>query len=359
MSGNKKVYILEEFTRFGGGQTVFESIYNTLSSTSHEVQVITDKNHPFLPDYISNENIIETSLTKPNWDRPSLMFPKILRLKRELRKIVPEGSTFNNHPNVFVYNASINFWHEVFGFMVQRPTRMDKIALSFIKKTGLFREYRDAFFLTNGKFTGRQIRETFSFLGVPNITIEYIDLPVNIPESVSLDSKERMVLTFGRISPDKELITTLEVARRMEEIRFVIAGRVLERDRWYLEKLEHEKPENVTIIPNPGIDAKDSLYRRAKVYLHTKRNENYGISAAEAIAYGCFPVVPREGGAYEDVLLDGAVGYGYSSTEDAVQFISQAIKAPASDLQNILDTRERFSPEKFINHMLEIYNRLI
>ena len=359
MIANKRVCILEEFTRFGGGQIVFESVYNGLKGVSFDVHVVTDRNHRFLPSYIPDDGVIETGLKDPNWDRPALLFPKIIGLKRELKQIVPHGLTFNNHPNVFVFNATINFWHEVFGFMVQRPGRTDKIALSFVRKTGLFREYNGAYFLTNGKFTGRQIRETFSYLGVSKLTIEQVDLPVMIPDKVCLDRKERVVLTFGRISPDKSLESALEIALRVKDVRFVIAGRVLERDRRYLEMLDKEKGENVSIIPNPSAEVKDSLYRKAKVYLHTKRNENYGISVAEAVSYGCCPVVPKEGGAYEDVLMAGALGYGYSNTEEAVQFVRQAIEASTSELENIFVTRERFLPEKFAVRLSESFNKFI
>lgn len=352
MSNTRSIHIMEEFTRFGGGQTVFESVYNALSSASYNVGVITDRHHPYLPKYIPSETVIETRLSDPNWANPTGLYPTIHKLKRELRRTVPDGLTFNNHPNVFIFNATINFAPEIFGFMYHNPTKSDSLKIALVKKSGLFREYNGSYFLTTGDFTARQIKDTFFRLGLSNVTIETMDLPVPLPEEVDLVAKDRIILTFGRISPDKMLENVLEIAQIVPEVRFIIAGRVLDSDISYLNELNARKSTNVSIVPNPNLETKENLFRKSKVYLHSKKNENYGISVAEAISYGCYPVVPREGGSYEDILEGGKFGLGYSNKEEAAASIMDALDSPLSEVQNIFQIRHRFSPENFRSNLL-------
>lgn len=357
MADMKHAHIFEEFTRFGGGQTVFEDVYRTLASDSYEIKLITDRKHPLIPSYISPELIIETKLENPRWDSPARLLPTIVKLKRELKKFDISGFTFNNHPNVFLFNATINFGHELFGFMAHSPRPTDKVVISTLKGSGLFREYDGGYFLTSGKFTERQIRETLTKLGVRGIKTERMDLSVKLPERVATKDKEKAVLTFGRISPDKNLEVVLSVAKSFPDTRFVIAGRVLDIDEQYFTKLLKEKTGNVEIIANPTAETKDKLYRKSLVYFHSKKNENYGISVAEAIAYGCFPIVPEEGGAFEDVLLGGKIGYGYSNEMDATEKVNDGLETQPETLGDIMETRERFSPLNFRKRLLEIIDQ--
>ena len=345
--GKDTCYLLEEFTRFGGGQTVFEAVHSVMKGIFGEVRVVTDKDHPNLPTYVDKSSLIETRLLNPAWDRPLKMLPKIYQLRRELKAIPTDKFTFNNHPNVFLYNATINFGHELFGFMGDETSKLGDLKLSLLKKAKLFNVYDGAYFLTHGDFTARLLMKTFSMLGVSNVKFEKIDLPVEMPEKISLEDKKNIVLTFGRISRDKMLQRVLEVAKLMPETRFIISGRTQDSELEYANYLVSNKPANVSLILNPDPETKDRLFRSAKVYLHTKVNENYGISVAEAISYGCYPVVPILGGAYEDVLQNGKIGKAYSDTEEAVCLIKEGMEATKSEHDFIFGMRHRFSIENF------------
>ena len=349
-----RISILEEFTRFGGGQTVFGDIYHVLREAGFSIAVVADKTHKFLPEYVPSETVISSTFDKEEWNRPATLLPSILNLKRELPKIVPDGMTLNNHPNVFLYNATINFSHEIFGFMAHRPGPLDRLTLVILRSTGIFSIYRNAFFLVQGEFTKKQTLNTMSALGVGGIKINTIDLPVAMPDSVDLGSKERSVITFGRISPDKELHKVIEMAKHLPETRFTVAGRLIPADQEYYSSLVNTAPGNVSFVPNPDVQAKDKLLSMNKVYFHTKKNENYGISVAEAISYGCFPVVPLEGGTYEDVLRQGEYGSGYSSMEEAESQLVHALDARKSDLERIFESRGRFSRDRFRKNFLSM-----
>lgn len=343
---NKAVCMLEEFTRFGGGQVVFEYIYKILVS-SNRIKVITDNSHEYIPKYIPQDSIVGTKLKVDNWDRVIFLVPKILSLKKELRNVIDCDITVNNHPNVFVYNSTINFVHELFGFMRDPKSVPNKILIRMIKSSGIFREYDNGYFLVQGNFTLRQTMDTFNSIGIKNPKFETIDLPVELPLSVDLSAKIPQVLTFGRISPDKNLEYVIEIARRLPDTRFLIAGRRLPNDKEYLNKLLKEHPPNVFIFENPDESLKDELFRKSMVYLHTKKWENYGLSIAEAISYGLVPVVPVQGGAFEDVLHQGEYGHGYETLDQAIYEITTALSTSISERKRIYESRERFSFERF------------
>ena len=61
---------------------------------------------------------------------------------------------------------------------------------------------------------------------------------------------------------------------------------------------------NVKLILNANRDDVSGVLKRAKVFLHTKRREHFGISTVEATEYGCLPVVHDSGGARETVPID-------------------------------------------------------
>jgi glycosyltransferase involved in cell wall biosynthesis len=61
----------------------------------------------------------------------------------------------------------------------------------------------------------------------------------------------------------------------------------------------------------------------AKVFLRTLHNEPFGISIVEAMAAGCVPVVPRDGGPWLDILEQhqGKYGFSYATLEEAADHI--------------------------------------
>jgi glycosyltransferase involved in cell wall biosynthesis len=61
---------------------------------------------------------------------------------------------------------------------------------------------------------------------------------------------------------------------------------------------------NVKLIQNASWNDIADVLKRAKVFLHTRRGEHFGISTVEAMGYGCLPIVHDSGGARETVPID-------------------------------------------------------
>jgi alpha-1,2-mannosyltransferase len=59
--------------------------------------------------------------------------------------------------------------------------------------------------------------------------------------------------------------------------------------------------ERVKIITNAKRETLKQLLACSRVYLHSKKNEHFGISIVEAMSLGCIPVVHDSGGPKEFV----------------------------------------------------------
>ncbi|WP_256202518.1 glycosyltransferase [Sulfuracidifex tepidarius] len=284
----KRALFIEEFTRLGGGQIAFVNVYNALKERFNTISLYTDRDHPRLPP-LHFDKVIEGGYSYSEDDPIYKVGFRILRERRRLSK-VKEEFTFNNHPNVFVYNATLNFVHENFltPFMDEHGNLKKKFMVYALKASKLYKVYDRANIVVAGEYSKSVVNKSLSILGVKPKRIAVVNLPVEQPRDVDLEGKEGLVLLFGRINREKRLEVGLEVARRSTQ-KFIIAGSVNRGDETYLEFLKAHAPPNVNIIPNPTIEEKDALFRKASVFLQTKLLEHYGLAVAEAVSYGLVP----------------------------------------------------------------------
>jgi len=84
----------------------------------------------------------------------------------------------------------------------------------------------------------------------------------------------------------------VEAARRLPDVAFVLAGRVLDDSG---EELRAKAPPNVRLTDWVEDDELLDLYRRAAVYVQPSRHEGFGVSVAEGMLAGAVPVVTRAG----------------------------------------------------------------
>lgn len=120
--------------------------------------------------------------------------------------------------------------------------------------------------------------------------------------------KSDTVLTVGLIHSErtfylKGIDTFIEVARQLPGIRFEIVG----IDQAKLAHKLGNLPLNVSLFNRVVIDELKSFYQNAKIYCQLSRSESFGVSIAEAMSFGNFPIVTNEGGMPEVVGQFGAV----------------------------------------------------
>jgi glycosyltransferase involved in cell wall biosynthesis len=128
-----------------------------------------------------------------------------------------------------------------------------------------------------------------------------------------------LVVTVGRIVPEKKFHLFVELARMVPKTRFVAIGSLSDEASNYYERLKTTAPENVSFVLSPLRKVK-SLLGRAIAYVHCAENEHFGITIVEAMAAGCVPIVHDSGGPREIVTSD--VGFRWSDLSTAARQIT-------------------------------------
>ena len=350
-----RALIMDEFTRIGGGQKLFYIVEHELRELGYVIDVVTDSTHRALNGNFNK--IIETTYNYIDGETYYRVLPKILRLRHELSRLEGYDLTINNHPNVFLYNATVNCMHtpSLFEPLVDENGHIrNKVPFQILRYLKLFRVYEEGIFWVSSEYSKMILENVFKALKITIGLSKVIPIPVKIPENLIMEEKNSdIILSFGRISPDKEIEVILRIARRCRK-KFIIAGAVNPGNEDYLKEISRNKPQNVEIIANPDDSIKDVLFRKAGIYLHTKRGEMFGIAVEEAIAYGCVPVVPKSGGPWTDIVKYGLYGYGYNGIEDAVEIINSSSEFSNSVRTRIQKSSERYSSHRFSQDFSEL-----
>ena len=345
-----KVLLIDEFSRIGGGQILSKLLLDYFNKNYGQTYLAVDREHT----HIEYENIIQTPYYfRENMKLPSLYY-YVSRTKKFLRHYIQNqfDLVFNNHPNMFLYKADINALHG-FSFLDQIIDEYgnikNKIIFNFIKKSGMYNLYNNANFLVNSKYTLQISRKLFPLLHIKPNLMKLIYIPVGYVNNTDLSMKDKnLVISIGRIDIRKNYEVLLKIAEKLKNYRFIIAGALNRGDEEYYWNLIKNKPDNVEIKANIDEHDKIILLKKASIYIHLNRRENYGISILEAMAYGLVPVVPQSGGPWEDIIEHGSYGYGFNSVDDAVE----RIKNINFDIvKTIINSMDRFSFKNFYHNM--------
>lgn len=113
-------------------------------------------------------------------------------------------------------------------------------------------------------------------------------------EAPPAEEKESFVLTVGYADMSsirrKGILTLVRVARRMPDVRFVVAGPATPDA---LRALQDEAGPNVELLGRVPAERLAALYHAARVYAQPSQHEAFGYSVAEAMLHNCIPVVSR------------------------------------------------------------------
>ena len=204
-------------------------------------------------------------------------------------------------------------------------------------------------FLSNSDYTRGFVRYKWR----RDATTIYPPCPIEMYDGYGKSAaRENLVITVGRISPEKRFDLFLDLARMVPSVKFVIVGTV-QRIPYY-EYLRQGAPGNVSFVLSPLRKVKDVL-GRAMAYVHCAENEHFGITIVEAMAAGCVPIVHDSGEPREIVNED--VGFRWRDLPAAARQISAVV--------NDNELRRRFSaaasirarqfrPEVFESEMAEV-----
>jgi len=345
-----KVLLIDEFSRIGGGQILSKLLLDYFNKNYGQTYLAVDREHT----YIEYKNIIKTPYYfRENMKLPSLYY-YVARTKKFLRQHIQNqfDLVFNNHPNMFLYKADINALHG-FSFLDQITDEYgnikNKIIFNFIKKSGMYNLYNNANFFVNSNYTLQISRKLFPLLNIKPDIMKVVYIPVDYKNKPDLSLKKKnLVVSIGRIDIRKNYEALFKIADKLKNYSFVIAGALNKGDETYYSNLFKNKPDNVDIRININEADKIAILKKAAIYLHLNKRENYGISILEAMSYGLVPVVPESGGPWEDIIEHGKYGYGFNTVDEAIEQIKNI---DFDIVKIIIDSMDRFSFKNFYYNM--------
>lgn len=178
------------------------------------------------------------------------------------------------------------------------PLRLSRIPLRPVYR--LVKPHANHRIVCLSEFTRSVLEQEYDV--APNLPVIYPPVDIEAFQD-SRQARNRAVVTVGRFSPDKRQLEQIILAERLPDIPFHIAGftgdiAYYRRCKLYLE--EHGLG-NVHLYPDAPFEQVVSLLQGSRFFLHSLVNEPFGITAVQAIAAGCLPIVHDSGGQREVV----------------------------------------------------------
>ncbi len=189
--------------------------------------------------------------------------------------------------------------------------------------------------------------------------IEMIYHGLKPPEPISYEKKQDKIVTIGFIDKSsylrKGIDRFLEFAGYLRTIEFHIIGRID-------AKLKTQNlPNNVFIHGYLAKNEFVTLLESAKIYIQFSRHEAFGYSVAEAMQYGCIPVVSNCYALPEVVGETGIIVNNFKNYEELAQEIKSTLKNYNTEGANKCSERIRdiFPFEKRSDKLLRMIKDLV
>ncbi|MDJ0269015.1 MAG: glycosyltransferase family 4 protein [Aigarchaeota archaeon] len=217
----------------------------------------------------------------------------------------------------------------------------------------------------NSKLTQRAIKQHWKRNAVvvyPRISRFFIE---NKPEPDG--ERENTVIYIARTVPlkrQKELIRWFRsIRRKIPDARLVLAGYTDPRHSYYFDELrgELDQPDGVEFLGTVSGQKLLELYRTAKVYVHPRVGEHFGMAPIEAMSQGC-PVIVRYPAGLCEVMRHRQTGYIARNDEQLVKYIEKTLTLPEKEWRrlsrNSIRFAARFSPRRFTTQIVKNLKKL-
>ena len=192
----------------------------------------------------------------------------------------------------------------------------------------------------------RDENPTLRYSGVVHNGVQLETHPFN-------DAKEEFLVFVGRISPEKQPETAVEVARRSGLPLVMVVKRTEDAERRYWDEVVAPLiGDDVVVLDEPPHEVKVDIMGRARAMLFPLGwEEPFGLVMAEAMACGT-PVIANPRGAAREVIADGVTGFLCADVEEMVAAV------PAAAQLRPADCRARVAQCFSVRSMVEGYERI-
>ena len=173
--------------------------------------------------------------------------------------------------------------------------------------------------IVNSEFSRKAIQKAY---GIPIEDCSVFYPPIAIKKKLNKNNeikKLNTVISVGRFGKDKNQFQQIKIAEKLPQLKFIICGytsnNVSKEYFNYCESyIKKNNIQNVLLKKNASSSELEKIHSASQFFLHTMREEPFGISTVEAILNGCIPVVHNSGGSAEIVRKEQLL---YSDISDA------------------------------------------
>jgi len=195
--------------------------------------------------------------------------------------------------------------------------------------------------------------------------------PINLRRFVSTKkngTRKNTVVSASRFLPEQNLEHIPKIAEMVPNANFLMIGPSGATSKRVLEKLHEMITElnirdRTEVLTNVSFSEFLEALLTAKVFLRTLPHEPFGMSVVEAMAAGCVPIVPRDGGPWFDILegKEGVYGFSYGSISEAAEKIRMLLEN--DELRTEVSARARrramdFDSSVFESKMLSVVKKV-
>jgi glycosyltransferase involved in cell wall biosynthesis len=173
----------------------------------------------------------------------------------------------------------------------------------------------------------------------------------NISENISENLRGNSIVTLARLSEEKGLFFLLDIAKEMQEQKFIIAG-----DGPLLEKLKKYAPENVTFL---GYVKADEVLKEASLYINTSKSEALSFGILEALGSG-IPIIATKVGGNIDIIRESKAGklIEYGDIKAAKDKINHVLENRVLYSENAINAiKTTFSEKEMKRKTYEVYKK--
>jgi len=164
-------------------------------------------------------------------------------------------------------------------------------------------------------------------------------------------------LSVNRLFDNKRVDLQIEAFKKLPKEKLIIVG-CYEKSahfRQYADYTKKIKPKNVKILHWVDFNELIKLYANCKGFITTAKDEDFGMTAVEAMASGKPVIAPDEGG-YKESVIDGITGKLIHdiNSDKLVEAIKEIGKNPKKFRRACLERAKQYDTENFIKKIKEI-----
>lgn len=165
------------------------------------------------------------------------------------------------------------------------------------------------------------------------------------------------IFWMGRIHPDKGIEDAIKFAQKVNK-KVIIAGPI-RKEEYFNREVKPFLSDKIRYIGELNHEKKVKYYKNAKAFLvTTKRDESFGLVAAEAMACGT-PVLAYDRGALPEIIEDGVTGF-IIEPNNIEQLIERSKQLGQLNRQKCRERiKKKFNIEIMVEKYIELYQKLL